>query len=242
MFVLYLAGHGRSIAGTYYFLPQDLQLDRGQTVMSNGISQELLQQWLATIPAQNSVLILDTCESAGAARGEIEQHTAIERLQHAIGRSVITAASNAAFEGYQGHGVLTYSILEELTRSGKPGGGVVSLYDVVEHVKQRVPEISLNVWGERQEPHSKIGDNFPLGVRVAALTPAPSEVVPASPTHVLVRREGLRERPANDAPVTREVDRGTQVRVLSIVAGWAQVAREGQKLGYVPEEALLRLQ
>jgi hypothetical protein len=33
MFVLFLAGHGRNIAGTYYFLPQDLMLEGGRTVV-----------------------------------------------------------------------------------------------------------------------------------------------------------------------------------------------------------------
>ncbi len=36
--------------------------------MNSGVSQDMLQKWLAKIPAQKSILILDTCESA-AARG-----------------------------------------------------------------------------------------------------------------------------------------------------------------------------
>jgi uncharacterized caspase-like protein len=43
VFVLFLAGHGRNIAGSYYFLPQDLSFERGRTVTSHGIGQDRLQ-------------------------------------------------------------------------------------------------------------------------------------------------------------------------------------------------------
>jgi uncharacterized caspase-like protein len=64
VFVLFIAGHGRSIAGTYYFLPQDLTFEAGRTVEKDAIGQDQLQAWLAKITAQKSILILDTCESA----------------------------------------------------------------------------------------------------------------------------------------------------------------------------------
>jgi len=77
--------------------------------------------WLAQITASKKVLILDTCESAAAAglvRGrERERQTAMDQLQHATGDNLIAAARQAAYEGYRGHGVLTYTILEALTKS-----------------------------------------------------------------------------------------------------------------------------
>jgi hypothetical protein len=242
VFVLYLAGHGLTRAGTYYFLPQDLRPEAGQNIKTAGISQDMLEEWLAKIPAQKSVVILDTCQSASAIRGESERETAIDRLQHATGRSIITAASDDAHEGYRGHGLLTFAILEELTKSG--GSGEVSLLDVAEHVKLVVPRISLSVWGVRQDPHYKVADNFPLGVRVAApILPAES-IIPLSPAYALLRSELIRQKPADDAPVSRasRIDRGTQVRVIKIVGTWALIAREGQELGYIAEKSLLRLQ
>jgi hypothetical protein len=32
------------------------------------------------------------------------------------------------------------------------------------------------------------------------------------------------------------------VRVIELAAGWAAVARDGEKLGFVPAEALLKMQ
>ena len=247
VFVLYVAGHGRSIAGTYYFLPQDLQFEGGQTIMRGGVSQDMLQKWLAKIPAQKSILILDTCESAAARGGDIEQETAVDRLQHATGRSVITAASSSAFEGYQGHGLLTYTILNELTKPEGSSNEEVTLSKLAAYVYDQVPKLSQRVFGERQQPHSTIADDFPLGERVAAVTNAETSAIgrddiPKSPTHVLIRAEQVREQPSSNAQIGRSLAAGTQVRVVQLLNGWAVIAREGEKLGYVPEEALLRLQ
>ena len=57
-----------------------------------------------------------------------------------------------------------------------------------------------------------------------------------------MRPELAREKPAADAPGNHELPRGYQVRVFAFAGDWAIVARDGQKLGYVPVEALARLQ
>jgi hypothetical protein len=241
VFVFYVAGHGRSIAGTYYFLPQDLEFESGQTITTGGISQDMLQKWLAKIPAQKSILILDTCESA-AARGDLERETAIDRLQHATGRSVITAASDSAFEGYQGHGLLTYTILDELTRSEGSGDEEVTLSKLAAYVYEQVPAISQRVFGVRQQPHSTIADDFPLGERVAALArPSGEPAIPKSPTHVLIREEVVREQPEPEARGQRTITPGAQVRVVELVGDWAAIAADGQKIGFVPVKALAPL-
>ena len=155
MFASFIAGHGRNIAGTYYFLPQDLSFEGDRTVMSHGIRQGTWEAWLKAIPATKSILILDTCESATAARNlDVERETAIERLRHATGRSVITAASRAAFEGYQGHGLLTYTILDAFRKPDTGGDDEVDLYQLASHVDREVPIISQKVFGEPQSVHT----------------------------------------------------------------------------------------
>jgi len=244
VFVLFLAGHGRTVAGTYYFLPQDLSFEGGRTVMSHGIGHDRLQSWLAKLPAQKSILILDTCESATATRSlDIEQETAIDRLRHATGRSVIAAAGNAAFEGYEGHGLLTHTILDAFK---KPEAGYeeeVDLYQLAAHIDRQVPMLSQRVFGVSQRPHNKIEGNFPLGVRTAALLAAPIlETISKVPTHVLIQPQRVRPQPTVDAQGERELHPGVQVRVIQFDGPWAFIARDGQRLGYVPAEALLRLQ
>jgi hypothetical protein len=95
-------------------------------------------------------LILDTCESAAARGSDIEQETAIDRLQHATGLSIITAASDSAFEGYKGHGLLTYTILDGLTKpEGDGEKEEVTLWKLADYVKREVPRLSEQVFGER---------------------------------------------------------------------------------------------
>ncbi len=175
-----------------------------------------------------------------------EQETAIDRLQHATGRSVITAASSSAFEGYQDHGLLTYTILEELTKPEGGGNEEVTLSKLAAYVYDQVPKISQRVFGERQQPHNTIADDFPLGERVAAVTNAETSAIghadiPKTPTHVLIRAERVREQPSGTEG-ERTLTVGTLVRVVEPSQGWALIARDGEKLGYVPEDALARIQ
>ncbi|MGQ0671401.1 MAG: caspase family protein [Hyphomicrobium sp.] len=247
VFILFVAGHGRTVqsTGTYYFLPRDLTFDNGRTV-EDAIGQETWQTWLRQIAAQKSILVFDTCESSAAAgltRGDRERETAIDRLRDATGRSVITAARQAAYEGYKGHGVLTYAILDSL--SEKPGerSGEVDLLQLASHVDREVPIISRSLFGVAQRPHNKIEGNFPIGVRRAGLVAAvDTDAVPAAPTHVVIRAERVREEARPDAPGERELSAGTQVRVVEYKGEWAIVARDGVKMGYVPAAALLKLQ
>jgi WD40 repeat protein len=249
VFVLFVAGHGRTVqsTGTYYFLPKDLTFEGGRSV-EDAIGQSVWQDWLREISAQKSILIFDTCESSAAAgltRGGRERETAIDRLRNATGRSVITAAKQAAYEGYKGHGVLTYAILDAL--SEKPGlsGGEVDLYQLASHVDREVPTISRSLFGVSQRPHNKIEGNFPIGVRSTEITKLVSGGgVSAVPTHVLVRAEFLRRLPKKDAISSdgRELSAGTQVHVVEFEQEWAVIARDGQIMGYVPVDALLKLQ
>ena len=92
-------------------------------------------------------------------------------------------------------------------------------------------------------PHHKIEGNLPLGGRLANLPLASdAKLIPKTPTHVLIRPERVRGRPAPDASGERQLSPGAQVHVLRLADQWAVIAREGQELGYVPADALARLQ
>ena len=118
--MLYLSGHGKSVAGRYYYYPQTLDFAHGQRVEQDGVGQDAWQAWIARIAAQKKVLIIDTCESSaagGLVKGSVStQRTAMDQLQHATGENLIAAARQAAFEGWHGHGVLTYALLEAMNK------------------------------------------------------------------------------------------------------------------------------
>lgn len=249
VFVLFLGGHGKSIAGRYYCYPQTLDFAAGQAVEQHAIGQDKWEAWLARILVQKSLLVIDTCEGdafRGSRGTDNARQTAMAQLQRATGRNIIAASREAAYEGHQGHGVLTYAILEALgKKASADGDDRVRVTALADHIGMRVPEISRSSFGIIQNPTRKLtGNDFPIGIRQPVLTAAADSgpAILKEPPHVLIRAELLRERPATDAPGSRERAPGTQVRAVEFHGAWVIVARDGQKLGYVPVEALVRLQ
>jgi WD40 repeat protein len=151
-FVLYAAAHGYSLNGRYYLIPQDYEGGNNpQALASRAIGQEHLQDWIANrIKAKKAVILLDTCESGALVGGYTRSRTdapaseaAIGRLHEATGRPVLTAAATGkpAFEGYKGHGVFTYALMEALHEGDTNNDGIIELTELVAHVEKRVPEL-----------------------------------------------------------------------------------------------------
>ncbi|MDQ3776708.1 MAG: caspase family protein [Pseudomonadota bacterium] len=128
VFVLYLAGHGRSFDGRYHFLPSETVYENEEALRRQGLSEDYLKALLPKIRAQKSVLVLDTCH-AGAAlnlalamtRGP-DIKDALSRLMRATGRAVLAATSDrdVAFEGYPGSWGLHLCSAGRTARRGGP--------------------------------------------------------------------------------------------------------------------------
>ena len=121
VFVFFMSGHGKTVDGRFYFIPQDFRYSNEDSIVKSGINQDQLQRWFARIPAQKSLLLFDACESGAligdriATRG-MEDKTAIDLMSRSVGRTVLTATTDdkPAAEGYRGHGVFTYALLTAL--------------------------------------------------------------------------------------------------------------------------------
>ena len=73
-----------------------------------------------------------------------------------------------ALEGYKGHGVFTYVLLQGLKggadRKGN-GNGEISINELAEYVSNEVPQITFRKWGYEQFPMQKLyGRSFPIGL------------------------------------------------------------------------------
>jgi uncharacterized caspase-like protein len=181
VFMLYLAGHGTTLDGRYHFIPQDFHYANQDAVRHGAITQDHLQRWLASVPARKSILLIDTCESGSFSqslavmRGMIEK-TAIDRLSRATGRATIVAATDAqpAMEGYEGHGVFTYAVLQGLRYADTVSGnrdGITGLFELAAYVYARVPEITMRTFAYEQIPQVHMqGSDFPVGM-VQAVNP-----------------------------------------------------------------------
>jgi len=175
IFVLYLAGHGMTLDGRYHFIPQDFHYTNEDAVRHSAITQDHLQRWLAAVPARKSVVLIDTCESGSFSqslavmRGMVEK-TAIDRLSRATGRATIVAATDTqlAMEGYEGHGVFTYAVMQALRYADTVSGnrdGITGLFELAAYVYARVPEITMQAFAYEQIPQVHMqGSDFPIGV------------------------------------------------------------------------------
>ncbi len=251
IFVFFLAGHGKTVDGRYYFLPQDFRYRNQDSITSDGIGQDRWQQWFARIQARKSVLMYDTCESGSLTGSRIVERglgrlAAMDRLTRAMGRTVLSAATDnaPALEGFRGHGVFTYALLEAMGLGDASGNGRIEVTELASHIDARVPAISESAFGYIQFPQMRIvGSNFPIGSTFSALDLSDSlaGAVPAEPTHVITSRATIRTQSSDDGVAVGETLAGHQVRMIESEGEWALIARDGRELGYVPLSVVLRL-
>jgi uncharacterized caspase-like protein len=150
-FILYVAAHGRSHNGHFYIIPQDY---RGgpNAVMQQGIGQETIQDWIANrVRAKKALVLIDACEAGALIAGHTSSRTsmplseaAIGRLHEATGRPVLTAtaAGQFAVEGYKGHGVFTFAVLDALRHADGNGNGTIELSELAAHVQSLLPKLA----------------------------------------------------------------------------------------------------
>jgi hypothetical protein len=256
VFVLFMAGHGKTQDGRYYFLPQDFRYVDESSIAAAGIDQDRFQAWLAQIPARKSVLLYDTCDSGtltgpGVVSRGLEQVAALARMTRAMGRTVLSASTDdaPALEGYKGHGVFTYALLQALHVGDTNADGTIEVTELAGAIDESVPEISYAAFNLRQVPQmSIVGSDFPLTQTIAKLDApaandgASAERIPAEPTHVVIVPSQVHEIPSPGSPAIATLAPGTQVRAVSFADGFTLVGRDGKLLGYVEDGKLATLQ
>lgn len=155
-FVLFMAGHGTIVDEQYYFMPWEVDGADDAAVRKQGLSQQQLRGWLSQLPVK-SLLLLDTCRSGGAlqlAAGAADEEGAVTTLSRLSQRSVIVASSsdNVALEGYNGHGVFSWVLLDALDRADYDENGSVDVSDIAIHARRMVPAITEKVFKYKQKP------------------------------------------------------------------------------------------
>jgi uncharacterized caspase-like protein len=252
VFVFFLAGHGKTVDGKYYFLPRDFRYEGEDSIVRKGVDQDRFQSWLARIPARKSILLYDTCESGSltgdrvAQRG-LERVVALEKMTRAMGRTVLSASTDdaPALEGYKGHGVFTYALLEAIASADANNNGLIEVTELAAWIDQRVPDLSYEAFKQRQVPQMNIvGSNFPLASKTAVLDAGavpPPAAISSKPTHALKRDADVFAAPGATVS-TQKVPEGTLVTLVRTEQGWVLVAKDGKVLGYVAADGLMRVQ
>jgi WD40 repeat protein len=259
VFVFFLAGHGKTKNGRYYFLPRDFRYEDESSIEKAGVGQDKFQAWFAEIAARKSLLLYDTCESGsltGATRGsDIDERLgALNRMTRATGRTFLTATTDdaPALEGFRGHGVFTYALLDALDHADVNQNGLIEVSELADYIDQKVPDYSFEAFKLRQIPQrSIVGNNFALTNRAEVLPALPagttaslSNVVPTStkPTHVVITPVDVFAEAAGKGTTKEKLPAGTLLTLMRTEQGWVLVAKDGKQLGYVSADHLARVQ
>nr|WP_319383288.1 caspase family protein [uncultured Roseibium sp.] len=249
VFVFFLAGHGKTEDGRYYFLPHDFRYQDEGSFKTAGIGQEVMQEWFSKIRAQKSVLLFDTCESGTLTQEPVQRGTealaAISRLNRAIGRTTLTASTDTApaLEGFRGHGLFTYTLLDAIAAADNDNDSAVDVTELASYLDRRLPEYSEAAFGYTQVPQMKVvGNTFPIAKATLVLSDEPAEIIPTTPTHVVIQPTNILAEAVNEATVVMELKPGAAVRLISSEDGWSLIARDGKELGYLAATSLLAIQ
>ena len=171
VFVFYIAGHGITYDedGDYYYLPSNFRFTSSEAIQQQGISKNDLTRYLSLIKAGKTLMLMDTC-NAGSFLGNntrgLSEQTAIDHLTRSTGHATIVASSDdqVAMEGYEGHGIFTYILVEGLTgKADTDGDGFITLQELSIYAEEEVPRRSYEKWGYEQTPMRDLRrQDFPI--------------------------------------------------------------------------------
>ena len=170
VFVFFAAGHGKTVDGRYYMCRRTSSTRPSSRLFATASARTSCRPGSPRSLAKKAVLIFDTCEAGSLTRARVatrglEQKAALGRLIQATGRATLTATTSTqdAYEGYGGHGVFTFAILDALARGDTNGNGLIELAELIQHVDGLVPAITEKRWGAKQFPQmDAYGSNFSL--------------------------------------------------------------------------------
>lgn len=176
VFVFFVSGHGTTYDdGDYYFIPVNFRYTNKTDIPLNAISKSDLTKNLSLIKAGKTLMMLDTCNSgsffADSNKRGMGDKGIFERLSRATGHAILAAASDSqsAMEGYNGHGVFTYVLLDGLAgNADSDGDGFVTLTELSSYVENQVPELSYEKWGYEQVPQKELRrQDFPIAEKLS---------------------------------------------------------------------------
>ncbi len=174
LFVFYVASHGTVDDGQYLLITSNVGSTATARLKQDALTQDSLKEMISNIPASKKLVVLDTC-SAGQLGDAIQvamltrgmsDDTAMKVLSRAVGSTVLSAATSVqeALEGYKGHGLFTYVIVEGLNGAADADkDGFVKTLELADYVDNQVPELAEKVFQHKQYPIvSPTGQGFPL--------------------------------------------------------------------------------
>lgn len=175
LFILYIASHGTVDEGEYFLITSNVGALSTQKLKSDALSQTELKELVANIPSTKKLIVIDTCnagqlgqamQTALLTRG-MSEDTAMKVLSRAVGSTILSASTSLqdALEGYQGHGLFTWALVQGLQgKADKGRTGYVKTTDLAAYVEDEVPNLAEKIFKRAQFPTVSIsGQGFPVG-------------------------------------------------------------------------------
>ncbi len=179
VFVFYAASHGKNYeSGGYYLLTSDVAARAADKVKQASLSYIELRDLFSQVKSRKKFVLLDTCHAGQSikaddlvgTRGGLkdDEQDLIDSLKQRSGATVLMASEleQKAFEGYKGHGLFTYALLEAIgaaPANNSKLGNVRSTDEIMMHVESRVPQLAKEIFKAEQKTYaSKAGAGFPL--------------------------------------------------------------------------------
>ena len=168
VFVLYIAGHGVTRDGLYYFLPYDIDDTLSNTIESKAVSLNTIKYNLSKVITNKSLILLDTCQSGAIFDNIVDDKSTITRLSNDDNRNYIVASSKnqVALEGYKNHGIFTYIALEAFDYAYFGKQKELTVTNLAGYIETEVPKITKEIFHFEQIPQKHLsGNTFSIGTK-----------------------------------------------------------------------------
>jgi uncharacterized caspase-like protein len=156
--IVYLAGHGITIGGNWYFLSPAVQDVDEAEITKLSLSAEQISTTLRESKASRVVLMIDACYS-GAVVKDVKgllQNRVYTQLGRATGFAVLAAArqdQSALERNTLGHGVFTAAIIAALTGAAdRNGDGKITARELAAYLARQIPTLATEHLNEVQIP------------------------------------------------------------------------------------------
>ena len=174
--VIFLAGHGGTAAGQWYFVPHDLREPEKETEMAAlGISAARLAKEIQSFSSHKLLLLVDACYSGsmltafGGYRG-FEERKALALLARSQGIHLLAASTRdqrASEVTELGHGVFSYLLLKGLNGEAvlRNGEKRVTVEGLMSYIGGQIRDFGMKYHTEIQDPVSlSNGMDFPIAL------------------------------------------------------------------------------
>ncbi|ADR18762.1 caspase family protein [Calditerrivibrio nitroreducens] len=175
VFVFYVASHGTVDEGEYFLITSNVGSLSTFRLKEDALTQAELKELIANVPSTKKFIVIDTCNAgklgealqmAMLTRGMSEE-TAVKILSKAVGSTIISASTSLqeALEGYQGHGLFTYALVEGLKgKADTDRDGFIKTLELASYVDSEVPSLAEKIFKKAQYPTATpTGQSFPVG-------------------------------------------------------------------------------